>query len=102
MKVMKRNTAVKTQNLRHQNSSLLEENASKNKIIKILSENLRITNKNMCDTNSKPEEKLRTETSCENRYETLYLTDSDDANVTEDTGNTSSIDDECCFDQRKE
>ena len=31
----------------------------------------------------------------------MYLTDSDDANITEDTGNTSSTDDECCFDKKK-
>ena len=70
----------------------------------------------MCDTNSKPEEKyqtvkrksvtkgnekLRAEISCKNRYETLYLTDSDDANITEDTGNKSSIDDDCYFDKKK-
>ena len=104
--------------LRQQNASLLEENASKNEIDKkILSENLSIVNKNMCDTNSKPEEKYQTvkrksvtkgneklisEISCKNRYETLYLMDSDDANITEDTGNTSSTDDECCFDKKKE
>ena len=102
--------------LRQQNASLLEENASKNEIIKILSENLSIVNKNMCDTNSKPEEKyqtvkrksvtkgnekLRAEISCKNRYETLYLTDSYDANITEDTGNISSIDDDCYFDKKK-
>ena len=102
--------------LRQQNTSLLEENASKNKIIKILPENLSIVNKNICDTNSKPEEKyqtverksatkgnekLRAEISCKNRYETLYLTDSGDANIAEDTGNTSSTDDECCFDKKK-
>ena len=46
--------------LRQQNTSLLEENASKNKIIKILPENLSIVNKNICDTNSKPEEKYQT------------------------------------------
>ena len=102
--------------LRQQNASLLNENASKNEIIKILSENLSIVNKNMCDINSKPEEKyqtvkrksvtksnekLRAEISCKNRYETLYLTDSDDANITEDTGNKSSIDDDCCLDKKK-
>ena len=103
--------------LLQQNASLLEENASKNEIDKkILSENLSIVNKNMCDTNSKPEEKyqtvkrksvtkgnekLRAEIGCKNRYETLYLTDSDDAYITEDTGNTSSTDDECCFDKKK-
>ena len=38
--------------LRQQNASLLNENASKNEIIKILSENLSIVNKNMCDINS--------------------------------------------------
>ena len=99
-----------------QNASLLEENASKNEIIKILSENLSIVNKNMCDINSKPEEKyqtvkrksvtkgnekLRAEISCKNRYETLYLANSDDANITEDTGNKGSIDDDCCFDKKK-
>ena len=31
----------------------------------------------------------------------MYLTDSDDANITEDTANTSSTDDECCFDKKK-
>ena len=31
----------------------------------------------------------------------MYLTESDDANITEDTGNTSSTDDECCFDKKK-
>ena len=56
----------------------------------------------MCDTNSKPEEKYQTvkrksvtkgngklssEKSCKNRYETLYLKDSDNANINEDTGN---------------
>ena len=102
--------------LRQQNASLLEENASKNEIIKILSVTFSIINKNMCDTNSKPEEKyqtvkrksvtkgnekLKAEISCKNRYETLYLTDSDDANITEDTGNTNSTDDECCFDKKK-
>ena len=47
--------------LLQQNASLLEENASKNEIDKkILSENLSIVNKNMCDTNSKPEEKYQT------------------------------------------
>ena len=46
--------------LRQQNASLLEENASKNEIIKILSENLiSIVNKNMCDTNSKPEKNIK-------------------------------------------
>ena len=50
---------------------------------------------------TKGNEKLRAEISCKNRYETLYLTDSDDANITEDTGNTSSTDDECCFDKKK-
>ena len=43
--------------LRQQNASLLKENASENEITKILSENLSIMNKNMCDSNSKPEEK---------------------------------------------
>ena len=38
--------------LRQQNASLLEENVSKNEIIKILSENLSIMNKNMCDKKS--------------------------------------------------
>ena len=52
----------------------------------------------MCDTNSKPEEiyqiimkkavtksneKLRAEINCENRFETLYLSDSGDVNITE-------------------
>ena len=102
--------------LRQQNASLLNENASKNEIIKILSENLCIVNKNMCDINSKPaekyqtvkrkavtkgNEKLRAEISCKNRYETLYLTYSDDANIPEDTGNKSNIDDDCCFDKKK-
>ena len=65
----------------------------------------------MCDTHSKPEEKyqtikrksvtksnekLRAETNCENGYETLYLTDSGDVNI-----NTSSTDDEFCFDKKK-
>ena len=69
--------------LRQQNASLLEESASKNEIIKIPSENLSIVNKNMCDTNLKPEEKyqtvmrksvtkgnekLRAEISCKDRY----------------------------------
>ena len=31
----------------------------------------------------------------------MYLKDSDNANITEDTGNTSSTDDECCFDKKK-
>ena len=103
--------------LRQQNASLLEENASKNEIIKKPSQNISTVNKNMCDKNSKPEEKYQTvkrksvtkgneklfsEISCKNRYETLYLMDSDDANITEDTGNTSSTDDECCFDKKKE
>ena len=102
--------------LRQQNASLLEENASKNEIIKILSENFITVNKNMYDINSKPEEKhqtaqnksvtkgnekLRAEISCKNRYETLHLTDSGDANITEDTGNTSSTDDKGCFDKKK-
>ena len=30
----------------------------------------------------------------------MYVTDSDDANITEDTGN-KSIDDDCCFDKKK-
>ena len=70
----------------------------------------------MRDTNSKPQEiyqtvkrksvtkgnnKLRAEINCENRYETLYLTDSGDANITEDTGNTSSTYGEFCFDKKK-
>ena len=70
----------------------------------------------MCDTNLKPEEiyqtikrksvtkgneKLTAEIICENRYETLYLTDSGDANITEGTGNTSNADDEFCFDKKK-
>ena len=73
-------------------------------------------NKNTCDINSKPgekyqtvkrksvnkgDEKLRAEISCKNRYETLYLTYSDDANIPEDTGNKSNIDDDCCFDKKK-
>ena len=103
--------------LRQQNASLLEENASKNEIIKILSENFITVNKNMYDINSKPEEKhqtvqnksvtkgnekLRAEISCKNRYETLHLTDSGDANITEDTGNTSSTDDKVVLIKRKE
>ena len=102
--------------LRQQNASLLEENASKNEIIKILSENFITVNKNMYDINSKPQEKhqtvqgksgnkgiekLRAEISCKNRYGTLHLTDSVDANITEDTGNTSSTDDKGCFDKKK-
>ena len=70
----------------------------------------------MWDTNSQPEEKYQTvkrksvtkvneksraELGCKNRYETLYLTDSDDANITEDTGNKSIIDNDCCFDKKK-
>ena len=73
-------------------------------------------NKNTCDINSKPgekyqtvkrksvnkgDEKLRAEISCKNRYETLYLTNSQDANITEDTGNRSSTNDEFCFDKKK-
>ena len=65
----------------------------------------------MCDTNSNPEEKCQTvkrksitksnekltaEINCENRYETLYLTKSGDSNI-----NTSSTDDEYCFDKNK-
>ena len=46
--------------LRRRNALLLEESASKNEIIKIPSENLSIVNKNMCDTNLKPEEKYQT------------------------------------------
>ena len=42
--------------LRQQNTSLLKENASKNEIIKVLSKNLSIVNRNICDTNSEPEE----------------------------------------------
>ena len=83
----------------------------------IPSGNLSIVNKNMCDTNSKPEEKcqtakrksvtkgnekLRAEISCKNRYETFYLTDSDDTNITEDTGNKSNIDDDRCFDKKND
>ena len=64
--------------------------------------NFSIINNNMCDTNSKPEEKyqtvkrksvtkgnekLKAEIRCKNRDKALYLTDSDDANITEDTGN---------------
>ena len=101
-----------------QNASLLEENAFKNEIIKILSENLNNVNKNICDANSKPEkfgtrktvkkksvtkinQKSRTEINCENHYETLYLTFSGDVDITEDTGNTSITDDEFYFVKRK-
>ena len=42
--------------LRQKNASLLEENTSKNDIIKTLSENVSIVNKNMCDANSKSKE----------------------------------------------
>ena len=96
--------------LRQQNASLLEENASKNEIIKILSENLIIVNKNIYDINSKTEEKhqkvkrksvTKGNEKLKNRYETLYLTDSDDSNITGETGNKSSIDDDCCFDKKK-
>ena len=38
---------------------------------------------------------------CKNRYETLYLTESSDANTIEDTGNISSTDGEFCFDKKK-
>ena len=38
---------------------------------------------------------------CENRYETLHLTDSGDTNITEDAGNTSNTNYEFCFDQKK-
>ena len=70
----------------------------------------------MCDISSNPEEiyqavkrksvtksneKLRAEINCENRYATLYLMDSGDANITEDTDNTSSTDDNFCFDNKK-
>ena len=70
----------------------------------------------MCDKNSKREEinqkvkrnlktksneKLRAEINCENRYETLYLTDSSHPNIIENTGNTSSINDDFCFDKKK-
>ena len=44
---------------------------------------------------------MRAEINCKNRYETLYLTDSGDANVTEDTGIASSTDDKFCFDKKK-
>ena len=85
----------------------------------------------MCNTNSKPEEiyqtikrksitkvneKLRAEINCENRYEILYLikeilyktysnlldlTDSGDANITENISNTSSTDDKFYFDRKE-
>ena len=70
----------------------------------MLSENFSIVNKNMRDTNSNPEEiyqtvkrksvtkgneKSRTEINFENRYETLYLLDSGDGNITEGTDGTS-------------
>ena len=41
--------------LRQLNASLLEKNASKNELVKIPSENLSFVNKNVWDTNSKPE-----------------------------------------------
>ena len=44
---------------------------------------------------------MRAEINCENCYETLYLTDSGDANITEDTRSTSSTDDKFCFDKKK-
>ena len=46
--------------LRQKNASLLEENASKNDIIKTLPENVSIVNKNMCDANSKSKEIYQT------------------------------------------
>ena len=50
---------------------------------------------------TKSNEKLRAEINCENRYATLYLMDSGDANITEDTDNTNSTDDNFCFDNKK-
>ena len=57
---MKKNSSENSELLRQQNASLLEENATKNEIIKILSGNVRIVNKNMCDINSKLREKCQT------------------------------------------
>lgn len=82
----------------------------------MLSENFSIVNKNMRDTNSNPEEiyqtvkrksvtkgneKSRTEINFENRYETLYLLDSGDGNITEGTDGTSIADEEFCFHKKK-
>ena len=39
--------------------------------------------------------------SCKKLYETLLLTDSCDADTTEDRGNTSSTDNKCCFHKDK-
>ena len=44
---------------------------------------------------------LRDEINCKNSYETLYLTDSGDTNITEDTGSTSCTDDKFCVDKKK-
>ena len=88
-----------------------EQSRGKSELVQLLRQH-----KNMCDKNSKPERKyetvkrksvtkgneiLRAEISCKNRYKKLYLTDSDDANITKDTGNKSNIDDDCCFDKKK-
>lgn len=82
----------------------------------MLSENFSIVNKNMRDTNSNPEEiyqtvrrksvtkgneKSRTEINFEDRYETLYLLDSGDGNITEGTDGTSIADEEFCFHKKK-
>lgn len=91
--------------MRQQNSNLPEENDTKNKIFKILTENLSTANKNIYYVNVEPEEihekfyqKSKTKTNeksmaerrDDNRYEMLYLADSDDSDSIADSGTTYS------------
>ena len=98
--------------LQQQNQNLIQENASKNTIIKILAEKHTFDNSNSKSAvsedfttvnrkkSSRPRKHKKVDLNCSNRYETLYITDSnteseseesDDIAITDTSAVTDSI-----------
>ena len=79
-----------------QNQNLMQENASKNTIIKIIVENHAFNNSNsklavseefltVNNKRSRPRKHEKVDLNCSNRYETQYITDSNTKSESEDS-----------------
>ena len=90
--------------LQQQNQNLIQENASKNTIIKILAEKHTFDNSNSKSAvsedfttvnrkkSSRPRKHKKVDLNCSNRYETLYITDSNTESESEDSDDITITD----------
>ena len=85
-----------TELLQEQNQNLIQENTSKNTIIKIIVENHAFDNSNskltvseefvtVNNKRSRPSKHKKVDLNCSNRYETKYITDSNTESGNEDS-----------------